>query len=281
MPGLSSRSLAAALFIILGGSVAGCAVADSNTDVPDAFPSRPDGGGTGSDAMPQPPDAGGPSACDMALQNLRFDFEGGAQGFVHNRMPEVASSTVNWTFDHWEQGAASAGIACNSGQECFGTNLDGNYIQCQRAYLVSPPVDLSSCAAESRDLSVLFEHRYDFWTGNEGGPKFDGGLVEISGDGTNWQSATLLYPGTIDINPAISSASCVEQNNFYASGKSGYVGTSGGWKNESFSIPSSLQTVTFQVRFVYAAGVSSQTTDQVQSMLGTASGWFVDNLRFE
>jgi hypothetical protein len=42
-----------------------------------------------------------------------------------------------------------------------------------------------------------------------------------------------------------------------------------------------MASVTFQIRFVYGAGVSSQTTDQNQSMLGTAPGWFIDNLRFQ
>lgn len=276
MPPSSSRFL---VTLLLAGG--GCAVADGTADTPDAFPSRTDGGGSQPDAASSNVDAGGSSACEDALASLQFDFEGSAEGFVHSLMPEVANSGVSWTYDHWEQGSVTASTTCPSGQECFGTNLDGNYIQCQRAYLVSPPIDLSACAAESRDVSLLFEHNYHFWSGNEGGLKFDGGLVEISADGTNWQSATLLYPGTIAINPEISSFACIEKNNFYVNGKSGFVESSNGWKSESFVIPSALATVTFQVRFVYASGVSSQTTDQVESMAGTEPGWFVDNLRFQ
>ncbi len=259
---------------------AACATADTASDQADAFPTRTDGS-PAVDATPAP-DANGTSACDLALQSLSFGFEGSAQGFVHDRMPEVAGSSVNWTFDHWEQGSASGGVSCAAG-ECFGTNLAGNYIQCQRAYLVSPPIDLSACAAESQDVSIFFEHRFDFWTGSFGGSTwFDGGLVEISADGTSWQPATLLYPGTIDINPEMTSSySCVEKDNFYVDGKDGYVGSSGGWKSESFVVPAALATVTFQMRFVYSAGVSSQTADQAESMNGTAPGWYVDSIRLQ
>ncbi len=256
-----------------------CAIAEN----PNA---RPDGGGAdGSvsgdiDASVDRPDAA-PSACESALSALHFDFEGGAEGFVHGPMPEVVGSGVTWTFDHWEQGAANT--TCPSGSKCWGTNLDGNYIQCQRAYLVSTPIDLSACATEERDLQLVFKNNYDFWTGSFNAKTwFDGGLIEISRDGTNWQAASTSYPGTIDINPDMGgSFACVESNNFYVDGKAGFVGSSGGWVSQTVDVPFAMASVTFQVRFVYGAGVSSQTTDQNQSMLGTRPGWFIDDLRFQ
>ena len=258
-----------------------CATADGIAE-PDAYPGR-DSGAPESDAQPiDAPFDAGMSACESRLQGLGFDFEGGAEGFVHGDMPEVASSSATWTFDHWEVGNASAATTCASGQSCWGTNLSGNYIQCQRAYLVSPPIDLSSCGTAGQDVTLQFQHNYDFWTGSfEGTTWFDGGRVEITSNGTSWQSATLLYPGTIDINPEQDSYACVEKNGFYVDGKSGYVGSSGGWVNESITIPAALASVTFQIRFVYGAGVSSQTTDQIASMAGTAPGWFIDDLRFQ
>ncbi|MCP4447748.1 MAG: hypothetical protein GY811_20785 [Myxococcales bacterium] len=276
-----TRSFLLLSIVALFGSAAACAAAGGGSDTPDAFPTRTDSGSNGPDAGGQRADASGPSACEQAVAALRFDFEGSAQGFVHGPMPIAAASGVNWTFDHWEQGAATASTTCPSGQECFGTNLDGNYIQCQRAYLVSPPIDLSACAAASREVSVHFKHNYHFWSGNEGGAKYDGGLIEISADGSNWQSATVLYPGTIAINPDIGSSACIEKDSFYVHEKDGYVGTSLGWLDESFEIPFALSTVTFQMRFVYASGVSSQTSNELESMAGTEAGWFVDNLRFQ
>ena len=66
-------------------------------------------------------------------------------------MPEIAGPEVDWNFDDWEHGTASnvGPGACHGGTGCWATRLDNNYIACQRAYLVSPPIDLSDCAGES------------------------------------------------------------------------------------------------------------------------------------
>jgi hypothetical protein len=259
-----------------------CATANGNDGSPDAFPGRGDDGGSEVDAGDIVlPDAG-PSACTLALEALSFGFESGAQGFVHGPMQAaIDSGNTTWNFDHWENGGAD--VTCPAGSNCFGTNLTGNYIQCQRAYLVSPTIDLSACGTMGQNVTMQFQHNYDFWTGPYGGTTwFDGGLVEVSKDGTNWVAANIVFPGTIDINPQrTSSYKCVEENNFYVDGKSGYTASSGGWVNESFTIPASLASVTFQVRFVYASGVSSETTNQADSMDGTEPGWYVDDISFQ
>ncbi len=112
---------------------------------------------------------------------------------------------------------------------------------------------------------------------------FDGGLIEVSSNGTTWVSAKVVFPGTIDTNPDIDPPSyeCVDKNNFYVDGKGGYVGSSGGWVTESVTIPAALASSTFQLRFVYASGVSSQTTNQAESMNGTEPGWFIDDLTLQ
>jgi len=257
--------------------LASCATAGGEGQ-PDAYPGRNDGG-LEIDADVGQPDAG-PTACTTTLQSLAFDFEGGAEGFVHGDMPEVVGSGVDWTFDHWEVG--SANTTCPSGQGCWGTNLDNNYIQCQRAYLVSPPIDLSDCGQSGTNVTLSFQHNYDFWTGPFGGSTwFDGGFIEITSDGTNWQPAGVLYPGMVLINPdQTSSFECIEKNNFYVHNKSGYVGASGGWVTEAVEIPAAMASVTFQIRFVYGAGVSSQTTSQNGSMAGTRPGWYIDDFQF-
>lgn len=268
------------LLSCLGLLAMGCASAGGGDGEPDAFPGRADGAPE-DDAGPNiVPDAG-PSACDLQLQSLGFDFETGAEGFVHNQMQGFNDGGVTWTFDHWEVG--SANTTCPSGTDCFGTNLDGNYIQCQRAYLVSPPIDLSACGTAAQDVTMQFQHNYDFWTDAFGGTTwFDGGLLEVSSNGTDWVAANVVFPGTIDINPQMTSSfKCIDENNFYVDGRDGYVGSSGGWVNETVVIPSSIASVTFQFRFVYASGVSSQTTNQVESMSGTEPGWYVDDIRFQ
>jgi hypothetical protein len=259
-----------------------CASASGGEGEPDAFPGRADGAPEADGGPIIVPDAGGPSACDLTLQTLGFDFEGSDEGFVHNQMQGFDDGGVTWTFDHWDRGAANT--TCPEGQDCFGTNLTGNYIQCQRAYLVSPPIDLSDCGTAGQDLTLSFKHNYDFWTGDfPGGTTwFDGGTVEVSSNGTTWVAANVVFPGTIAINPDMGSGfACVDKNNFYVDGKNGYVGSSGGWVTESIEIPSSIASVTFQIRFVYAAGVSSQTTNQVDSMNGTEPGWYIDDIAFQ
>ncbi len=270
------------IFPALALLLVGCATAGGNDGTPDAFPGRNDGAPE-DDADLRVPDAG-PNACDVQLDSLAFGFESGAQGFVSGPMPAaVATGNTTWRFDHWEQGSATLG--CPDDGKCFGTNLTGNYIQCQRAYLVSPTIDLSACGTESRDVTMSFQHNYDFWTGDVAGLKYDGGSIEVSSNGTTWVPANVVFPGTIAINPNIDNGStnykCLDENNFYVHGKDGYVGTSGGWVNESITIPSSMASVTFQVRFVYASGVSSETFDQTESMVGTAPGWYLDNLAFQ
>lgn len=221
------------------------------------------------------------TACTQAIAELAFDFEGGTQGFIHDRMPEVEGSGTTWTFDHWQHGGPT-GLSCSSGSSCWGTNLTGNYIQCGRGFLRSPTIDLSDCAAETRDVEIAFDHNYDFWTGDwNSATWFDGGIVEISSDGTSWTALDMTYPGTVTINPSMTvSYACVESSSFYVHGKSGFVGSSSGWVTATATIPAALLAEPIYVRWSYSAGVSSQTTSESQSMNATRPGWYIDNLRF-
>jgi hypothetical protein len=218
----------------------------------------------------------------MALQGLSFDFEVGTEGFTHDRMPEVAGSGVSWTFDHWQHGSPT-GQTCASGQKCWATNLMGNYVQCGRGYLMSPPLDLSECAAEGQDVRLAFEHLYDFWTGEwNSSTWYDGGLVEVSSDGQNWTAIDPGYSGTIAINPNMTASyACVDGGNFHVHDKSGFVGSSGGWQSAVALIDSSLLSSSVQIRFSYSSGVSSQTTSQSGSQAATRPGWYIDALRLE
>jgi hypothetical protein len=218
------------------------------------------------------------SECSDALAALRYDFEGSDQGFTHRRMDGVSGT---WTFDHWERGTATSGPgSCHAGSGCWATNLDGNYISCQRAELVSPQVDLSACAGT--DVKLVFYHHYDFWTASYNGSIwYDGGLVEING-GTGWAAPALTYPGTIRINPRMGLGyECLSSSGFYVHNKPGYVGANTGWERVEVSIPAAYLTDRFQVRFAYATGVSAQTSNQTTSMLYTRPGWYIDDVTLE
>lgn len=207
---------------------------------------------------------------------MTTDFEAGASGWSHDKMDGVSGS---WTFDAWEHGTATSGPgACHSGSGCWATNLDGNYVQCQRAELRSPVIDVSACASE--EIRLSFYHAYDFWTGDYGGTTwFDGGFVEISGDGgSTWHQAG-SYPGTVAINPNMgSSYACLNANQFYADGRPGYVGVSAGWTVVEIPIEPQYRTSQLRVRFVYATGVSYPTTSQAVSMQHARPGWYVDDV---
>ena len=220
-----------------------------------------------------------PVDCATALAALVWDFEGGASGWTHAIMDGVSSS---WPLDPWEIGAASiAGpAACHAGSGCAATNLDDNYVQCQRAALLSPVSDLSMCAGTS--LSLSFWHWYSFWSGDYASHTwYDGGIVELSSNGgTSWSvPSTATFPGTLDINPDMgASYACLSSTSFYVDGKAGYTGASGGWEEVVVPIDAALLTSQFRVRFAFASGVSSQTTDADTSMANDPPGWYVDDV---
>lgn len=250
-----------------------------------SLPMEPDDGGVGQGADGSPPVTEQPPAdpCERALAELRTDFEAGPEGWEHR--PMDGAMLDGYTMDHWEWGAASgAGPGgCHTGEGCWATNLDDNYIQCQRAELVSPVMDLSACADADRDLQLVFHHYYDFWTGEHRDETwFDGGLVELSHDAGRVFAVPsgLAAEGTVRINPYIDSIVCLGSG-FYADDKPGFTLASGGWKRVEVPIAPMFRTSTFRLRFVYATGVSYPDVDQATSMSNASPGWYVDDLGFE
>jgi len=254
----------------------GCASAGDGTDVPVDAPAGSDPDGSG-----EHPD--GSSACDSKLGMLGVDFEGGAAGFTHALMDGADDVEPDWPYDDWEVGKATSGPgSCHGGNGCWATKLDNNYTSCQRAELVSPAFDLSSCTG--RDVKLSFWSWHDFWTGSYNGTTwFDGGIVEISTDGTTWSAVTPMpaYPGTVDINPNMgSSYACVLPTSFRVDGKQGFVGNGGGWKLITIPVPSAMLTSTFRLRFIYGSGVSYASTNPETDRQHTRPGWYIDEIAF-
>lgn len=276
---------------VIIGTISGCGFVPPDVDLDPG-----DGDGSGPDAgVPGDPggDAGAPVdpirlACQQAVADLRFTWDAGDEGWTHDRMPEVAEySTQFWPFEHWERGTASSGPgACNSGAGCWATNLDNNYVSCQRGYLESPEMDLSECA--TLDIGLVFFQSFDFWSGRVNGiDRFDGGIVEVSGDGgVTWQSiGEDSYNGTIDINPSMRSGlttyACVDNDEFHVDDQPGYVQQSDGWHRTQLEIPADVRTDTFRVRFVYSGGVAFPTAEPSVTMQHTEPGWYLDDLSVE
>ncbi len=219
----------------------------------------------------------------MMLAGHATGFESGAAGWTHVVLD--GASAPGWPLDEWSVATATAGPgSCRTGTGCWATRHGANYTSCERSALISPTIDLSACAGESVNLTFWSWH--DFWTGtvpNKPETWFDGGLVEVSANGTAWMAVTPApaYPGTIAINPNIgSSYSCVSQNNFYVHTKPGWVGMSGGWKEVTVAIPAAALTSTFKLRFAFSSGVSFQSTNAETNRSHTRPGWYIDDLSF-
>jgi hypothetical protein len=246
-------------------------LAPPESDAGPVTPGQTDGGVEAS-----APDAG--DACADALKALAFDFESGPQGWTHGISDGVAPPPA-WPYDPWVQGTASVGPACASGK-CFGTELTKNYAQCQRGYLLSPKLDLSKCAG--RDVSVTFKHAYTFWSGLYNGTVYyDGGVVEASGnDGAAFSGLTGTTPGTVKINPNRgASYTCHESTNFGVNNKAGFTGAKA-TETVSLTLPASALTASARIRFSFASGVSSSTTNADTSRSGTDAGWRIDEIGF-
>jgi len=223
-----------------------------------------------------------PSACDIALAGLATSFETGVAGWTHAVLD--GASAPGWPLDEWQHGMATSGPgSCRTGTSCWATRLDANYTSCERAALVSPTLNLGSCAG--KNVTLTFWTWHDFWTGTVSGKTgvwYDGGLVEVSNNGTSWSAVAPApaYPGTTAINGNISSFSCVSQNSFYVHNKPGFVGVSGGWKQVTVMLPASVVTPSFRFRFAFSSGVSFADNDAEGNRAHTRPGWYIDDVTF-
>lgn len=219
--------------------------------------------------------------CQAALTSAATSLANSAT-WKHAKMDGVGTG---WNWDYWQYGKATSGPgACHEGTNCWATNLTGNYINCQRADLRTPAMNVSACA--DAEIKLVFWHWYDFWTGqypSGGTNRYDGGLIELSGNnGTTWSAVAasdVNYSGTTNINPSMSGGyACTSGSNFYVHNKPGYVGQSGGWQRVEVTIPKELRTSQLMVRFAYASGVSKATTSQTPTSTYVRPGWYLDGV---
>ncbi len=207
---------------------------------------------------------------------VAYDFNSGAQGWAHTAVDGFAGQT-NWPYDFWEQGTRSDGASCHEGAGCWGTNLDGNYINCQRAELRSPVIDLSAYAAQT--VTLWAWQSRDFW---DNGTYFDGGILEFSGNGgSTWVNGCATCSGTVNIRGSSGlSYSCNNKDSFYVDDEKGFVQTTSGWVSTYFTIPAEVLTANFVMRFVYSTGVS-ETTTSTDPTNYSHKGWYLDDISIE
>lgn len=176
-------------------------------------------------------DAGQTNILNFELQFVQ-SFEGDDGGF---------SGTGEW---EWGTPTPNGGPAsAYEGENCWGTDLDGNYNGPSSQYLTTPEFELSAAVGP---YALNFYHWYDT---NDG---WDGGQIQISVDGGD--SWNIINPEGGYPDPTVVGLS----------GGPGYTGNSGGWVPAVFDLTDYAgETVTFRFRF---GATNSQGY----------KGWFVD-----
>jgi len=196
-----------------------------------------------------------------ATVSLSLDLESGAAGFTHNPTSGIAGD------DPWELGTPSGhgGVGCHSGGNCWATDLDSDYDDCEMAELVSPIIDLSDCASSSVTVELTFWHWYNF-EDYSSSRWWDGWTLQLSPDsGASWfdVSPTPGYQGLIDG----SYGGCTPDPD--VGGHQAWSGNvpGGAWTQVSLTVAAQFKTPGFRFRFLF--GADENTIDW---------GWLIDDV---
>jgi hypothetical protein len=186
----------------------------------------------------------------------RFEFHGGGgcpYGFGVNKL-DPSAGPASWQCgdpNNYELGPG------NDTPGMFATNLVGPYNANEASALVSPPIDVSSCSETGLQLELV--HWHDF----EGGPEnADGGLVQVSVDGTTWTTVAPISGALYDPNPLKGAFPPID----------GGVGFSGAldeeaWVSSVFDLSEWIGASALRVRLVFGSDAATQT-----------GGWYIDTL---
>lgn len=193
------------------------------------------------------------SGCDAALQTFAF---GDTPDGWDDSAPDP-DYTNPWEFGRGDRD-------CPTGERCWATRLRSEYDDCASGRLSSPVLDLSACADEGRTVTMSFEHYYAFEEPSGEGRYWDGGLVQVRGDGGDWQDVDPSpgYDGTLDGNIS----EC--EGDFEANGREAWSGFGGATFDEvEIVLPASVLTETLELSFLF--GSDRAATDE---------GWVVDDV---
>ena len=196
-------------------------------------------------------DASDDDACD----EVEFDFEDGDEGFEHDSLDTGYG-------DSWELGSP-LGQDCHSGDNCWVTNLAGDYNDCESSELVSPTYDISGC---SGTVELVFWHLYLLEDIGDYGDIYDGGSVQMSGDGgSTW----------VDVFPSAPYAGVV-MGTYDECGVDAEIAGHQGWSDDvvndawqevTVEVSEALLTDEFRIRFLF--GTDRGVTDE---------GWYIDDV---
>jgi hypothetical protein len=165
----------------------------------------------------------------------------------------------------WECGATTdyAGGPGIGETGVWGTNLDGPYANSEGSTLTSPVFDLSDgCMGEEATMTI--RHWYDF---EGGGSNADGGLVQVSTNGTNWTTLAPVAGSMYGAN-TLGAGSCGPVHG--AQGFSGQSPDESMWVESVFDVSAYVDSETVQFRFVFGSDGS-----------GTVGGWYIDRFTIQ
>ena len=185
-----------------------------------------------------------------------FDFESDDGGFTHGE-------TNDGFDDPWDLGE-DLHQPCYSGDQCWATNLTGDYDDCNAGELVSPLLDLSACQGSGDGVTLRFAHIYRF-EAQQSGTLWDGGTVQLSADGGDtWVSHSPIpgFTGVIDGN----FDGCEgDLHDLY--GEMGWGLTLETWEDVIVNIGDDLRVEDFRFRFLFGSDQGS-----------TDTGWTIDDV---
>ena len=208
--------------------------------------------GDDDDAAVDDDDAG--TSCAEAA--VSFDFSEGREGFTHE-------SPDSGFQDPWEFGVP-AERECPSGDRCWATNPQGDYGNCNSGRLVSPVIDLSSCAGSEGEVQLTFQHIYVFESPSGEGRYWDGGLVQLRTD-DDWFDVEPNggYDGELDGNLS----EC--DGNFEANGREAWSGEPDRevWSEVRIELDEEFFVEDLQIGFLFGSDRAA-----------VAEGWTIDSV---
>jgi hypothetical protein len=162
----------------------------------------------------------------------------------------------------WECGATTAFGPGVGETGVWGTALDANYSNTESSVLLSPEIDLTAmCGNEG--VTMTIRHWYDF---ADLSTNADGGIVQVSTDGTTWTTIAPTEGQAYSTNDITSEYPPVNEG----PGFSAQALNEGMWLTSTFDISAYNDQTAFQVRFVFGSDTSS-----------VAPGWYIDTFTIQ
>ncbi len=208
----------------------------------------------------------------------QYNFVATTEGWTHEAVDGFAGQS-DWPYDPWDWTLPFEGpSSCHTDSACWVTEQK-NYVNCQRAALYSPEIDLSVYAGGERTISFSFWQWYSFWSDSG---YTDGGIVQASVDGSSWITLSCDgTTGTISIRGSAGiSYSCYSSDSWEIDGEVGYSGNAESWALQTCTVPASLCSAATKFRFLFSSGIQKKTTSTDPDDYDYA-GWIIDDITIE